>query len=262
MVVYNDALGLKDVILEENKGKSGIYMFTNKQTNDSYIGQSKNLYNRFRNYYNPAYITGLNNKNSRIGRALKKYGYENFSLTILEYCDKGVLTEREQFYFDTLKPVYNILKTAGVYVDVFTHTGETKSKISNSLKGVYTGEQSYWYGRSLSEETKKKMSLKRAGENNPLFGKTHSEETKELRRQKAIGRKHSEETLLKMSSNRGHLVHVYEKGDSEEFKLIGSFVSMRRAAKFLGISGNTVRLYVNSGQIFKDRYKFLVSDSE
>ena len=143
MVVYNDALGLKDVILEENKGKSGIYMFTNKQTNDSYIGQSKNLYNRFRNYYNPAYITGLNNKNSRIGRALKKYGYENFSLTILEYCDKGVLTEREQFYFDTLKPVYNILKTAGVYVDVFTHTGETKSKISNSLKGVYTGEQSY-----------------------------------------------------------------------------------------------------------------------
>lgn len=158
MVVYDNALDLKNTILEENKGKSGIYMFTNKKTNDFYIGQSKNLYNRFRNYYNPAYITGLNNKNSIIvpggacgaawdrrsrGRALIKYGYDNFSLTILEYCDKSILTEREQFYFDTLKPVYNILKTAGVYVDVFTHTDDTKAKISNALKGVKTGENSY-----------------------------------------------------------------------------------------------------------------------
>ena len=100
------------------------------------------------------------------------------------------------------------------------------------------------------------MSLKQAGQNNPLFGKNHSEETKELMKQRALGRRHSEETLLKMSSSRGHLVYIYEKCDSEGFKLIGSFVSMRRAAKFLGISGSTVRLYVNSGQIFKDRYKF------
>ena len=28
-------------------------------------------------------------------------------------------------------------------------------------------------------------------------------------------------------------------------------------AKFLGISSNTVRLYINSGKIFKDRYKFV-----
>jgi hypothetical protein len=143
MVVYNDALGLKNQILEENKGKSGIYMFTNTKTNDFYIGQSKNLYNRFRNYYNSAYITGLNNKNSRIGRAIKKYGYENFSITILEYCDKSILTQRELFYFDTLQPVYNILKTAGVYVDIFTHTDDTKKKISDALKGVNAGENSY-----------------------------------------------------------------------------------------------------------------------
>jgi group I intron endonuclease len=157
VVVYNNALDLKNAILEENKGKSGIYMFTNTQTNDFYIGQSKNLYNRFRNYFNPAYITGLNNKNSRVGRAILKYGYENFSLTILEYCDKSDLTEREQFYFDTLKPVYNILKTAGVYVDVFTHTDDTKKKISNTLKGVNAGENSYWYGRTRSEETKMEL---------------------------------------------------------------------------------------------------------
>jgi hypothetical protein len=51
-------------------------------------------------------------------------------------------------------------------------------------------------------------------------------------------------------------IYVSEKCSKEGFKLIGSFVSIRRAAKFLGISSNTIRLYVNSGKIFKDRYKF------
>ena len=75
-------------------------------------------------------------------------------------------------------------------------------------------------------------------------------------RQKALGRKHSEDTLLKMSASRGYLVNIQEKCDSEGFKLIGSFVSARRAGKFLGMSGSTVNRYMNSGAIFKDRYKF------
>lgn len=95
-------------------------MFTNKVTKDFYIGQSKNLYNRFLNYFNPAYIRRL--KNSKLGRAILKYGYPNFSLSILEYCSKADLTAREQYYFDKLNPIYNILKVAGAYVDVFTHT--------------------------------------------------------------------------------------------------------------------------------------------
>jgi group I intron endonuclease len=100
------------------------------------------------------------------------------------------------------------------------------------------------------------MSLKKSGSNNPLFGKTHNEDTKELIRQKALGRKHSLETLLKMSASRGYYVNIHEKCDSDGFKLIGSFVSIRRAAKFLDISGSTVKHYINSGVLFKDRYKF------
>ncbi|RYE14611.1 MAG: hypothetical protein EOP34_06110 [Rickettsiales bacterium] len=48
---------------------------------------------------------------------------------------------------------------------------------------------------------------------------------------------------------------MYEKYYSEEFKFIGSFVSARRASKFLDISGSTVIKYMNSGQVFKERYK-------
>ena len=36
-----------------------------------------------------------------------------FMLEILEYCDPDMVIEREQYYIDTLKPEYNILKTAG-----------------------------------------------------------------------------------------------------------------------------------------------------
>lgn len=54
----------------------------------------------------------------------------------------------------------------------------------------------------------------------------------------------------------GNPVNVYEKCSSEGFKLIGSFVSVRRAGLFLGISASTITKYVQSGQIYKDRYKF------
>lgn len=102
------------------------------------------------------------------------------------------------------------------------------------------------------------MSLKKSGEKNPMYGKTHSKETKELisKRALALRRKLSEETKLLMSSQRGNPVKIYEKCSSEGFKLIGCFVSARRAGKFLGMSGTTVNKYINSGAIFKDKYKF------
>ncbi|WP_206700443.1 hypothetical protein, partial [Actinomadura sp. RB99] len=45
--------------------------------------------------------------------AILKYGYQNFSLTILEICDKDSLISREKYYFEVYKPEYNILKTPG-----------------------------------------------------------------------------------------------------------------------------------------------------
>jgi hypothetical protein len=77
----------------------------------------------------------------------------------------------------------------------------------------------------MSESTKKIRSSKRMGELNPLYGKSHSDESKELMRQKALGRKFSEETKLLMSTKRGKPVNINEKCSSEGFKLIGSFVS-------------------------------------
>ncbi|XWW92062.1 GIY-YIG endonuclease (mitochondrion) [Cordyceps javanica] len=243
---------MRKLILKDNKNKSGIYKWTNKVTNDIYVGQSIDLAKRFIRYFNLSYLK--NRESLVISRALIKYGYSNFSLDILEYCDIKDLTEREQYYMDKLNPKYNTLKVAGSSSG-HKLSEETKAKISKSLKGIYVGEKSPLFGRTHSEETKALMSLTRTRVNN--LGKINTEETKELMRQKALGRKHSEETLLKMSIARGYSVDILEKCDSEGFKLIGSFVSIRKAAKFLEISANTVKLYINSGQIFKNRYKFV-----
>nr|AKM22529.1 GIY-YIG endonuclease [Cordyceps militaris]AKM22656.1 hypothetical protein [Cordyceps militaris]AKM22671.1 hypothetical protein [Cordyceps militaris]AKM22703.1 hypothetical protein [Cordyceps militaris]AKM22734.1 hypothetical protein [Cordyceps militaris] len=242
---------MRKLIIKDNKNKSGIYKWINKVTNDTYVGQSIDLAKRFIKYFNLSYLK--NRESLVISRALIKHGYSNFSLEILEYCDINNLTEREQYYMDLFNPKYNTLKIAGSSSG-YKLSEETKAKISKSLKGVYTNEKSALFGRTHSEETKALMSLTRAKINN--LGKTHTEETKELMRHKALGRKHSEETLLKMSAARGYSVDILEKCDLEGFKLIGSFVSIRRAANFLEISPNTVKLYINSGQIFKNRYKF------
>lgn len=40
------------------------------------------------------------------------------------------------------------------------------------------------------------------------------------------------------------------------FKIIGNFVSDRRASIFLDINSSTVIKYMNLGEIIKERYKF------
>ena len=215
--VYENASDMRKDILNENKGKSGIYMLTNKTTKDIYIGRSSDISKRFKNYFNLSYLKSQSQKNSIISRALLKNGYSKFSLTILEYCNKSNLSVREQYFIEKLNPQYNILKPAGSSL-ISKHKEETKAKISKTLKGVYVKEKS------------------------ALFFSLNTKQSKNIK--------------LKMNAWIGNPVNIYEKFSSEGFKLIGCFVSARRAAKFLGISGSTVIKYKNSGEIFKNRYKF------
>uniref|UniRef100_UPI0030E0C6E7 hypothetical protein n=1 Tax=Ophiocordyceps sobolifera TaxID=94213 RepID=UPI0030E0C6E7 len=152
VVIYTNADTQKELIFNENKGKSGVYRWVNNINGNTYIGSGVNLTKRFSNYYSYKLMElYLKNRNSLIYRALMKYGYSNFNLEILEYCMPDKAIEREQFYIDNLSPTYNILTLAG------------------SRLGV-----------QHSENTKKLMSAAAFGVNNPFFGKTHSEKTKLL----------------------------------------------------------------------------------
>jgi group I intron endonuclease len=112
MVTYS-ASRYKYLILLENKRKSGIYRWNDLITNKSYVGSSINLAGRFSiYYYKKTMLNKLSTRKSIIYSAILKYGYTNFILDILEYCERDILIEKEQYYLDTLKPEYNILKIA------------------------------------------------------------------------------------------------------------------------------------------------------
>lgn len=68
-----------------------------------------------------------------INKALLKYGYSEFKLEILEYCNPKELAIREQYYMDHLYPEYNVLKTAYSSLG-YKHTENTLVKIHSNLK--------------------------------------------------------------------------------------------------------------------------------
>lgn len=111
---YRNAKADHKNILTENKDKSGIYLWYNSITRNYYIGQSKNLGGvkggRLARYFRHSYLDSNLRGKSLIRKALLKYGLENFSLLILEYCSTDLLDEREQSWIDLLKPYYNLLK--------------------------------------------------------------------------------------------------------------------------------------------------------
>jgi len=140
-----------------------------------------------------------------IYRAMLKYGYENFSFEILEYCAKEDCVKRETLYIAHLNPEYNICKVGRSRLGI-KHTLAMRAKISAIHKG-----------KIVSEEVREKMRLAKSGENHPMFGKTLSEEAKvkisavhtgkivsEETREKIsvarVGKTYSEETRAKMST--------------------------------------------------------------
>jgi group I intron endonuclease len=93
-----------------------------------------------------------------IYKAILKYGYSNFSFEVLEYCEKNILLEREQFYIDSLNPEYNLSPTAGSSLGRSV-SAETRIKMSNAQKGKYIGDKHHFFGKTHSDETKEKLSI-------------------------------------------------------------------------------------------------------
>ena len=154
--IYANADKSKKEILIDNTGKSGIYRWINNKTKNTYIGSAVNLSNRLNRYYHKSELT---KKNARpINQALLKYGHKNFSLEILEYCPKNELLTRENYYFDLLKPEYNILKHAYSMLG-YKHTANSIEKMKqktvspeNKLLLSLTHKN-----KIVSEETRNKL---------------------------------------------------------------------------------------------------------
>lgn len=219
---YINAETQKEIILSDNKNKSGIYKWVNTITGEFYIGSAINLYKRLLQYYQNSYITHPSRGNSIICFSLVKYGYSNFNLEILEYCNKDKLIEREQYYLDTLNPSYNILKYAYSSLG-YNHTLEVIKKISETRKGKYTQET------------------------NSFFGKNHTNEVKELMKQVAYTRDKSpnaKAVILKDLNN----------------NIIKEFKSMLDLSIYLKADRANLAKHRNSGKPFRELYYIVLKE--
>lgn len=210
--VYINADKAKELIINENKGRAGIYRWVHIESGKSYIGSSINLHTRFRQYFNYNHIS-YPKRNLIIYKALLKYGYAEFNLEILDYCSIEVLIQREQFYFDKFKPEYNILKIAG------SPLGYRHSEASKKLIGIASEN------RKISQSTR---DIKRKANLGQKFNKVHLENM----RLSNILRKPVRLTYTKTGN-------------------IKEFSSMTDAGIYLGISRVSVRKYFLSNNPYK-----------
>lgn len=139
--------------------KSGIYKIQSK-SGKIYIGSAIDINKRWNLHKNS--MVKNKHHNIHIQRSFNKHGIDYFSFSVLEYCEKEKLIEREQYYIDMMKPEFNICKTAGstLGIKLGAMSDEQKNKISKSH-----------IGKKLSQEAKLKIS-------NAHKGKKHTEEFK------------------------------------------------------------------------------------
>lgn len=151
-------------------------------------------------------------------RAVDKYGKENFKKSLLEYCNKDNIDEREIYWIAKLNSTdlnigYNLCAGGGTTLGL-KMTEEQKQKVSKSLIG-----NKRTLGFKPTKETMSRMSKSHTG-------KKHSQETKEKCRNCFKGRKHTEENKekqrAKMMGNdyfKGHhLSDEVKKNISERMK--------------------------------------------
>ena len=144
-----------------------VYVHINKINGKMYVGQTcQKPEDRWKSGYGYR-------KNTHFGKAIKKYGWDNFEhIIVAENLDKEKANYIEMLLisgYNTQNQNEGYNHTAGGEgMTNFKHTEESKKKMSEANKGKH-----------LSEETKKKISIRLSGVNNPLYGKPMSEEHKQ-----------------------------------------------------------------------------------
>ena len=92
----------------------GIYKIENKINGKIYIGQSVDIVERWKQHGYKAFNQKEVAYNSAIHAAFRKYGIENFELTVLEECEVSELDEKERYWIQKLNSLtptgYNILQ--------------------------------------------------------------------------------------------------------------------------------------------------------
>lgn len=146
--------------------KTGIYRIRNIVNNKVYIGSAVDIKKRWRDH--KWYLKENKHHNSHLQSSYNKYGLENFEFTIELECGLNDLLIEER----------GIIRKYNADDNQFGYNVNDPEHI--------------FLGRNHSEKTKKKLSLQKIGEKNPMFGKTGNKHHNYQKR-------FSNESRLKMS---------------------------------------------------------------
>ena len=123
-----------------NARKCGIYCVENNINGKKYIGQSINIARRWSEH---RCKSNIENRDTFLYNAIKKYGIENFKFYIIEECIEKELNNREMYwidYFDTYKHGYNMTLggagTSGENIEMQNILPKNFSKINKDIEDV------------------------------------------------------------------------------------------------------------------------------
>jgi len=175
-----------------------VYLITNIENKKQYVGITKfSLEERFSQHIKRGFI---------LTEAIQKYGQQKFSIELVEEVESAERAyELEQYYikqYDTKVPNGYNLTDGGDGIFGWEASEEYRQECSERVKQLHKEKKVGMYGKTHSEETKKKMSAASKGKEKPwLIGRKITEETREKLRQINTGRILSEETRKKISEN-------------------------------------------------------------
>lgn len=185
-----------------------IYRITNMANSHFYIGSADSFARReWQHKYD---LRRGAHKNPRLQAAWNKYGEEMFVFEILEEVPEGesqLAWENKYLHVHVGRPdCYNINRDAELSRLGATLSEASKQQLSANRKGKHAGENHYRYGKTVSEEVRKKIGDTQRGKPKKP-GRTVSEEGRAKIRAAAAaghyshweGKKHTEESKLKMS---------------------------------------------------------------
>jgi len=192
-----------------------------------------------------------------INKALIKYGYSEFKLDILEYCDPKDLVKREQYYLDLLSPEYNVLRFAYSSLG-YKHTKESMIKLSKNLANLSKSikvKVTNLETNVLQEYTSLREAAKILDTNKTTLRK-YILNTKPY---KGLYELESNLTVSNYDSNYvNHPNSVQIEVQDLELNTITSYNSIHATSRALGIGHNTISNFFKRNQIrpYKGRYVF------
>lgn len=183
-----------------------IYLFRNNLNNKCYVGQTVDFESRLAQHL----YSAEHDSSCHIHRAIRKYGIENFSVSILEEPKISELDEREIFWiknYDSYNSGYN-MTLGGEGNRGYKMTEIDKKKISEASKKNWANPEyrekviSALTGQVRDQEFKNRLSKIMSGRP----GRVWTEEQKKKLSSRNKGRVVSEETKKKLSeSNKGQV---------------------------------------------------------